>query len=69
MLVLTRRSGEEIVIGEDIRVTVLAVQGEKVRLGLEAPPSVTIDRQEVRDRRLAGLQKGEAAGMAQPARG
>ena len=52
MLVLTRRTGEEIVIGDDIRVIVVEVQGNKVRLGVKAPASVRIDRQEVYDRRM-----------------
>jgi carbon storage regulator len=51
MLVLTRRIGEEIVIGSGIRVTVLGVQGNRVRLGITAPPSVAVDRAEVRQRR------------------
>ena len=41
MLVLTRRLGEEIVIADDIRVTVLSLTGQKVRLGIEAPASGT----------------------------
>lgn len=51
MLVLTRRIGEEIVIGEDIRVMVVAMNGEKVRIGIAAPRDVTVDRKEVHDRR------------------
>jgi carbon storage regulator len=47
MLVLTRRIGEEIVIGDDVRVTVVAVQGGKVRLGVAAPKGVLVDRHEV----------------------
>ncbi len=53
MLVLTRKINEEIVIDGDIRVTVVSVQGDKVRLGIAAPPSVRIDRQEVHLRRSA----------------
>jgi carbon storage regulator len=53
MLVLTRTQGETIVIGDDIRVTVVAVHGSKVRLGVTAPPPVGVDRLEVRERRLA----------------
>ena len=53
MLVLTRRIGEQLVIAEDIVVTVLALEGNKVRLGIAAPPSVQVDRQEVHDRRMA----------------
>jgi carbon storage regulator len=50
MLVLTRRLGEEIVIAGDIRVTVLALNRQKVRLGIMAPASVPVVRQELRDR-------------------
>jgi carbon storage regulator len=51
MLVLTRQVGEEIVIDGNIRVMVVAVSGGKIRLGIVAPSSVTIDRKEVHDRR------------------
>ncbi len=51
MLVLTRRVGEEIVIGNDIRVTIVAVQGSKVRLGIAAPKGILVDRHEVHHRR------------------
>ena len=51
MLVLSRRPGEEIVIGDNIRVTILAVNGDHIRLGITAPPAVTVDRQEVHERR------------------
>ncbi|HEX3314946.1 MAG TPA: carbon storage regulator CsrA [Gemmataceae bacterium] len=47
MLVLTRKVGESIVIGGGIRVTVTAIDGNKVRLGIEAPPEVRVDREEV----------------------
>jgi carbon storage regulator len=62
MLVLTRRIGEEILIGDDIRVTVVAVQGGKVRLGVAAPDSVRVDRREVRERvsRFKGASEGRA---------
>jgi len=51
MLVLSRRVGEQIVIGDDIRITVVAVQGNKVRIGVSAPPTVCVDRHEVNERR------------------
>lgn len=51
MLVLTRRIGEEIVIDNRILVTVVAVEGNKVRLGITAPKEVSVDRREVHDRR------------------
>ena len=47
MLVLTRKEGEQIVLGENIRVIVLAIKGKRVRLGLLAPPEVSIVRQEL----------------------
>lgn len=51
MLVLTRKVGEEIVIGGDIRVTVTAIQGERVRIGVTAPGDIRVDRAEVHVRR------------------
>jgi len=51
MLILTRRTGEEIVIGDDIRVAVTDVRGDRVRLGITAPESITVDRAEVHERR------------------
>jgi carbon storage regulator len=47
MLVLTRRPGETVVIGKDIQVVILAVNGAQVRVGISAPPSVTVDREEI----------------------
>ena len=51
MLVLTRRPGEQIVIDGNIRITVVSVKGDRIRIGIEAPPSVTVDRQEIHERR------------------
>lgn len=50
MLVLTRKIGESIVIGDSISVTVLMIQGDKVRIGVDAPKDVLVNRQEVQDR-------------------
>ena len=47
MLVLTRRVGQSIVIGDDIVVTVLEVRGEQVRIGVEAPRTVEVMRSEI----------------------
>ncbi len=47
MLVLTRMKNEEIVIGNDITITVLSIQGNKVRLGIDAPKATPVHRQEV----------------------
>lgn len=53
MLILTRRPGERLCIGEDIVVTILAVKGSQVRIGIAAPRDVTIDREEIHQRKLA----------------
>ena len=50
MLVLSRKECEVVVIGKDIRVTILRIEGQAVRLGFEAPQDVEIHRQEVFDR-------------------
>jgi carbon storage regulator len=47
MLVLTRRSGESIVIGDDVEVTILGVDGQKVRVGVQAPSAVPVHRKEI----------------------
>jgi carbon storage regulator len=49
MLVLSRKPGEAIVIGNDIRVTVVEVKGGRIKIGIEAPDDVTIFRSELRD--------------------
>ena len=54
MLVLTRKSGERIVIGDNVTVTVLEIRGGVVKLGLKAPPHVSIHRKEIH----AKLTKG-----------
>lgn len=50
MLILTRKVGETIVIGDDIRVSVLSVQGNQVRVGVAAPRDVVVHREEIYDR-------------------
>jgi len=67
MLVLTRRQGEGIVIDGEIRVAVISVHGDKVRLGVMAPASVVVDREEVHERRLMFATK-EARLRAERAR-
>ncbi|ABZ83365.1 carbon storage regulator [Heliomicrobium modesticaldum Ice1] len=47
MLVLTRRNGESIVIGENITISILEVRGDQIRIGIEAPRHVTVHRGEV----------------------
>ena len=50
MLILTRRVGETLMIGDDVKVTVLGVKGNQVRIGVEAPRDVTGHREEIFDR-------------------
>lgn len=63
MLVLTRRTRQSIMIGDDIELTVLSVSGEKVRLGIEAPHEVPVFRKEVY-LRIAG-ERGETSERAE----
>lgn len=47
MLILTRRQGESIIVGDNVRITVISVKGNQVRIGVEAPRSVSVQRQEI----------------------
>lgn len=58
MLILTRRQGETLMIGDEITVTVLSVKGNQVRIGVEAPKHVPVHRKEIWDR----IQKEKAGG-------
>ncbi len=55
MLVLSRKVGEEIVIGENIQVKVVAIQGGHVRIGISAPEEIMVDRSEVHEKRMKPL--------------
>lgn len=64
MLILTRRVGETLKIGDDVNVTVLGVKGNQVRIGVDAPKHVSVHREEIYDRihkenQVAGNQEDQ----------
>lgn len=72
MLVLSRHRDQQIMIGDDIVITVVEIRGDKVRLGIQAPTQIPVHRQEIydaiqRNRQLPGKPDGNVAG--QPANG
>ena len=66
MLVLARKVGEVIVVSDNIRITVVEIRGDKVRLGIVAPEKVIVDRQEVHEKRQNSLNGWAGPGMPQP---
>jgi len=59
MLILTRRIGETVVIGDNVDVTVLGVKGNQVRIGVKAPKEVTVHREEIYQK-ICHEQNGQA---------
>ena len=60
MLILTRRVGETVMIGDDVAVTILGVKGNQVRVGVNAPKEVSVHREEIYER----IKREEQAGVA-----
>jgi carbon storage regulator len=65
MLILTRRVGETLMVGDDVTVTVLGVKGNQVRIGVNAPKDVAVHREEIYDR-IRKENEGGDAGKSTP---
>ena len=50
MLILTRRAGESIMVGDEVTITVLGINGNQIRIGIDAPRQITVHRKEVYER-------------------
>ncbi len=65
MLILTRRTGETVMIGNEVTLTVLGVKGNQVRIGINAPKNVPVHREEIYERIKRELSGGEVNGNVQ----
>lgn len=68
MLILTRRVGETLMIGDEVTVTVLGVKGNQVRIGVNAPKDIAVHREEIYER-IKREQDSAAQGAAPPQAG
>ena len=59
MLILSRRTDESILIGDEIKITILSVKGKQVRIGITAPPDVSVHREEIYER----IQSGDTSSL------
>ena len=61
MLILTRRIGESLMVGDDVRISVLGIKGNQVRLGVKAPRTVAVHREEIFEKIRNEFRKREGA--------
>ena len=66
MLILTRRVGESLMIGDDVTITVLGVKGNQVRIGVKAPKEVAVHREEIRNRIEEASAESEPKSSSDP---
>lgn len=65
MLLLTRKLGENIRIGDDVKITIVEVKGNHVKLGIDAPPSIKVHREEIYERIQQERQRAAREGQAE----
>ena len=66
MLILTRRTGETVMIGNEVTVTILGVKGNQVRIGIDAPKNVAVHREEIYEQ-IKRQQQGDTSGSTESA--